>query len=55
MVSKKVMYCLLATFSVSLAIFFKKIALLDGIPPLRLLLQFMIVAAFILNVHLFLF
>ncbi len=55
MVSAKILYSLLATFSVALAIFFKKIALLMGVPPFRLLLQFMIIAALIINVNLFLF
>lgn len=55
MTSSKVVYCLLAAFSVSMAIFFKKIALLTRIPPLTLLLQFMIVAAIVLNINLFLF
>ena len=55
MISKKAVYCLLAIFPASLVIFFKKKALLVGIPPFDLLLQVMIIAAIILNINLFLF
>lgn len=55
MISTKMLFSLLAAFSVALTIFFKKIALLVGVPPFRLLLQFMIIAAIIINLNLLLF
>ena len=55
MISTKMWYSLFATFSLSLAIFFKKIGLLMGVPTFRLFLQFMIIAAFTLNINLFIF
>ncbi len=55
MISEKALYCFLAVFSSSMAIFFKKIALIGNIAPLRLLLQFMIIAAIILTINLLLF
>lgn len=54
-VPKRLIYSLSATFSLSLAIFFKKKALLAGIPPLNLLLLFIIISAFILTLNLLLF
>jgi len=54
-VPKRLIYSLSATLSLSLAIFFKKKALLTGILPFELLLQFMVIAAFILTLNLFLF
>lgn len=53
--SSRLTYSLSATFFLSLAIFFKKKALLANILPLELLLQFTIISAIILNLNLFLF
>ena len=55
MVSRKLIYSLSAMFSLSLTIFFKKIALLVGVSPLSLLIHFMIVAALFLNINFFFF
>ncbi|MDD2352327.1 MAG: DMT family transporter [Atribacterota bacterium] len=55
MFSKRFIYCFLATLSVSMAIFTKKIALLAEVPPLKLFFQFMVVAAIILSFNIILF
>lgn len=54
-ISNKLIYSLIATFSISIDIFFKKKSLMIGIPPINLLLQIMIVAGIVLNLNLFLF
>ncbi|HKK82690.1 MAG TPA: DMT family transporter [Atribacterota bacterium] len=54
-IPERLIYSLSATFSLSLAIFFKKKALLSTILPFELLLQFMVISAIILTINLFLF
>lgn len=54
-IPERLIYSLTATFSLSLAIFFKKKALLTGILPFELLLHFMVISAIILTLNLFLF
>ncbi len=54
-VPKRLMYSLSATLSLSLAIFFRKRALLAGVLPFELLLQFMVISAIILTLNLFIF
>ena len=54
-VPERLIYSLAATFSLSLAIFFKKKALLVEIPPFELLMQFIVIAAVLLTLNLFLF
>jgi len=53
-IPKRLIYSLSAALSLSLAIFFKKKALLVEIPPFELLLQFMVISAIILTFNLFL-
>ena len=53
-IPERLIYSLAAVLSLSLAIFFKKKALLAEIPPIELLLQFMIISAIILTFNLFL-
>ena len=54
-IPERLIYSLIAIFSLSLSIFFRKKALLIGIPPLELLLQFIVISAIILTLNLFLF
>ncbi len=53
-IPKRLIYSLSAVFSLSLAIFFKKKALLVEIPPFELLLKFMVISAIVLTFNLFL-
>lgn len=53
-IPKRLIYSLAAVFSLALAIFFKKKALLVTIPPFELLLQFMVISAMVLTFNLFL-
>lgn len=55
MIPERVWYSLIATFSVSLTIFYRKIALLNGVPPFALLLQIIVIAALVINLNLLLF
>jgi len=53
--SERLIYSLLATFSLSLSIFFKKQILSMDKPAIELIIQFMIIAALVLSFNLFLF
>lgn len=53
-IPERLIYSLSAVFSLSLAIFFKKKALLIEIPPFELLLKFMVISAIVLTFNLFL-
>jgi len=55
MIPKRLIYGSTATILLSLSIFFKKIALTKGVPPMTLLIQFLLIAAIILNINLLLF
>lgn len=50
--SKRLFFSLAATFSLSLSILFKKMALLADVQPLELLLQFTIITALLLSINL---
>jgi len=54
-IPERLIYSLSATFSLSLAILFKKKALLTDILPFELLLQFMVISDIVLTINLFLF
>jgi len=53
-IPERLIYSLCATFSLSLAIFFKKKALLSEVLPFELLVQFMVISAIVLSLNLFL-
>jgi drug/metabolite transporter (DMT)-like permease len=55
MIPKRLVYSSTAAILLSLSIFFKKIALIKGVPPMTLLIQFLLIAAIILNINLLFF
>lgn len=55
MIPKRLLYGSTLTILLSFSIFFKKIALTKDVPPMTLLIQFIIIAAIILNINLLLF
>ncbi len=55
MIPKRLVYGSTLTILLSLSIFFKKIALTKGVPPMTLLIQFLLIAAIILNINLLFF
>ena len=54
-ITKRLFFSLSATLSLSCSIFFKKQALLTGIPPIELLVKFIFISAIVLTVSFFLF
>jgi len=55
MIPKRLVYGSTVAILLSLSIFFKKIALTKGVPPMTLLIQFLLIAAIILNINLLFF
>lgn len=55
MIPKRLVYSSTVAILLSLSIFFKKIALTKGVPPMTLLIQFLLIAAIILNINLLFF
>ena len=55
MIPKRLVYGSTVAILLSFSIFFKKIALTKGVPPMTLLIQFLLIAAIILNINLLLF
>jgi len=55
MIPKRLVYGSTVAILLSFAIFFKKIALTNGVPPMTLLIQFLLIASIILNINLLLF
>ncbi|GAI34094.1 unnamed protein product, partial [marine sediment metagenome] len=55
MIPKRLVYGSTVAILLSFSIFFKKIALTKGVPPMTLLIQFLLIAAIILNINLLFF
>ncbi len=55
MIPKRLVYGSTVAILLSFSIFFKKIALIKGVPPMTLLIQFLLIASIILNINLLLF
>ena len=55
MIPKRLIYGSTVAILLSFSIFFKKIALTKGVPPMTLSIQFLLIASIILNINLLLF
>ena len=55
MIPKRLVYSSAVTILLSFSIFIKKIALTKDVPPMTLLIQFIVIASIILNIYLLLF
>ena len=55
MIPKRLVYSSTVTILISFSIFFRKIALIKDVPPITLLIQFVLIASIILNINLILF
>ena len=55
MIPKRLVYGSIVAILLSFSIFFKKVALTKGVPPMTLLIQFILIASIILNINLLLF
>jgi len=55
MIPKRLVYSSTVTILLSFSIFFRKIALIKDVPPITLLIQFILIASILLNINLLLF
>ncbi|OFW55234.1 MAG: hypothetical protein A2163_04690 [Actinobacteria bacterium RBG_13_35_12] len=55
MIPKRLVYSSTVTILLSFSIFFRKMALIKEVPPITLLIQFILIASIILNINLLLF
>ncbi|HER24403.1 MAG TPA: DMT family transporter [Candidatus Atribacteria bacterium] len=55
MIPKRLIYSSIVTILISFSIFIRKIALIKGVTPITLLIQFVLIASIILNINLIIF
>lgn len=55
MIPKRLVYSSTVTILISFSIFFRKIALIKDVPPITLLIQFVLIASIVLSINLLLF
>lgn len=55
MIPKRLVYSSTVTILLSFSIFFRKIALIKDVPPITLLIQFILIASILLNINILLF
>jgi len=55
MIPRRLLYSSTVTILIAFSIFFRKIALIKNVPPITLLIQFILIASIILSINLLLF